>query len=129
MKQDCDNQTIDMFDDPPGVNGLEPADDGMVRCACGDQFPVDSWGAGFLAGAGCCFGCDAARSAMEPECPDRGPWVVSSWRNGRVAIQSVEGVEDAALEVSGNFAGVEDRTAYANKLCSWLNAQVKRLSG
>lgn len=129
MKQDGDDKTIDMFAELPVEVASADSEPGMVQCACGDQFPADSWGAGFMAAAGCCFGCDAARDADEPECPDLGPWVVFSWRNGRVALQSLEGVEDAALEVSGNFAGVSHRTAYANKLCDWLNAQVKRRPG
>ena len=37
-----------------------------VACACGDEFPVDSYGAGFLDAKGVCFGCDAAETATHP---------------------------------------------------------------
>lgn len=36
----------------------------MVACACGDQFPVDSYGAGFVDAKGKCFGCDAESEAI-----------------------------------------------------------------
>lgn len=126
MKQDGDDKTIDMFAGLPVAAASVECETGVVQCACGDQFPVDSWGAGFMAAAGCCFGCDAARSAVEPECPDRGPWIVSNWSGDRVALQSVYGDEDAALQISGNFGGVEGRRAYASRFCAWLNAQIKR---
>ncbi|MGX8848280.1 hypothetical protein, partial [Pseudomonas aeruginosa] len=31
-----------------------------VRCSCGDEYPADSYDAGFIAGAGMCQNCDAA---------------------------------------------------------------------
>ncbi|MDC3857743.1 hypothetical protein [Pseudomonas aeruginosa] len=31
-----------------------------VRCPCGDEFPADSYDAGFIAGSGMCQNCDAA---------------------------------------------------------------------
>ncbi len=34
-----------------------------MACACGDEFPIDSYGAGFLDAKGKCFGCDAADEA------------------------------------------------------------------
>ncbi len=34
-----------------------------VACACGDEFPIDSYGGGFLDAKGKCFGCDAADEA------------------------------------------------------------------
>lgn len=34
-----------------------------VACACGDEFPIDSYGGGFLEAKGKCFGCDAADEA------------------------------------------------------------------
>lgn len=37
-----------------------------VACACGDEFPIESYGAGFLDAKGMCFGCDAAETANHP---------------------------------------------------------------
>ncbi|WP_165677430.1 hypothetical protein [Metapseudomonas otitidis] len=37
-----------------------------VRCMCGDEYPHDSYGAGFIAGSGMCENCDAAIPAKEP---------------------------------------------------------------
>ena len=32
--------------------------DDEIKCACGDLFPADSFGAGFIAATGCCQNCD-----------------------------------------------------------------------
>ncbi|WP_315125185.1 hypothetical protein [Comamonas antarctica] len=37
-----------------------------IACACGDEFPAGSYGAGFLDAKGRCFGCDAAHEAGNP---------------------------------------------------------------
>ncbi|MCO7557486.1 hypothetical protein [Metapseudomonas otitidis] len=38
-----------------------PAELTNVRCMCGDEYPHDSYGAGFIAGSGMCEKCDAAQ--------------------------------------------------------------------
>lgn len=43
-----------------------PAELTNVRCMCGDEYPHDSYGAGFIAGSGMCENCDAAIPAKEP---------------------------------------------------------------
>ncbi len=53
---------------------------------------------------------------------EKGSWVVSDWRNSRIAIQSDDFEFDAALEVSGNFESVEMKRAYAEEICRRLNA-------
>jgi hypothetical protein len=42
-----------------------PAD--LVDCACGDQYPATSYGAGFIHGSGMCENCDAALPARDIE--------------------------------------------------------------
>lgn len=37
----------------------------LIRCACGDEFQIDSFGGGFLSAMGRCFGCDAEQCAAE----------------------------------------------------------------
>lgn len=37
-----------------------------VRCVCGDEYPHDSYGAGFIAGSGMCENCDAAIPPKDP---------------------------------------------------------------
>lgn len=39
--------------------------DKMVWCACGDGYPADSYGAGFIDAAGHCENCDAAEHAVQ----------------------------------------------------------------
>lgn len=46
--------------------GAVPAELTNVRCMCGDEYPHDSYGAGFIAGSGMCENCDAAIPAKEP---------------------------------------------------------------
>lgn len=46
--------------------GAVPAELTNVRCMCGDEYPHDSYGAGFIAGCGMCENCDAAIPAKEP---------------------------------------------------------------
>ncbi|WP_240915626.1 hypothetical protein [Metapseudomonas otitidis] len=41
-----------------------PAELTNVRCMCGDEYPHDSYGAGFIAGSGMCENCAAAQGAM-----------------------------------------------------------------
>lgn len=43
-----------------------PAELTNVRCMCGDEYPHDSYAAGFIAGSGMCENCDAAIPAKEP---------------------------------------------------------------
>lgn len=40
-----------------------------VRCPCGDEFPADSYDAGFIAGAGMCQNCDAAMPPKDIPAP------------------------------------------------------------
>lgn len=40
-----------------------------VRCPCGDEFPADSYDAGFIAGSGMCQNCDAAMPPKDIPAP------------------------------------------------------------
>lgn len=44
-------------------NKATEPEDKTVACACGDEFPLDSYGGGFLDAKGKCFGCDAEADA------------------------------------------------------------------
>lgn len=46
-----------------------------VRCSCGDEYPADSYDAGFIAGSGMCQNCDAAlpRKIFAPALPATAP--------------------------------------------------------
>lgn len=102
----------------------------MVVCRCGCRFPVNSFGSGVISAIGHCYMCDARKHATDDAlaCPDWGPWVVSTGRDGYVALQSVTGAEDAALRVSGNFGGPDGLKAYAERMAAWLNQQIARES-
>lgn len=52
---------------------------------------------------------------------ENGPWIVSDWREGRIAIQSDDFHFDAALEVTGDFVSPEVKRAYAEEICRRLN--------
>lgn len=52
---------------------------------------------------------------------ENGPWTVSDWRDGRIAIQSDDFHFDAALEVSGDFESLDVKRAYAEEMCLRLN--------
>lgn len=55
----------------------------MVTCECGDMFPVNSYGAGYMAAVGMCENCVAAAEAgKEPQ----------SWKGmpGAVAFHLIE---------------------------------------
>lgn len=52
---------------------------------------------------------------------ENGPWTVSDWREGRIAIQSDDFHFDAALEVSGDFESLDVKRAYAEEVCLRLN--------
>ncbi len=103
----------------------------MVVCRCGCRFALNSFGAGFISAIGHCYLCDARNVVQKGatlQCPDWGPWLVSTGRDGYVALQSETGVEDAALAVSGNFGGDDERKAYAERMAAWLNQQIARES-
>jgi len=55
----------------------------LVVCACGDQYPATSYGAGFIHGSGMCENCDAALPARDiltaPE-PVQGEAVAWTWQ-------------------------------------------------
>ncbi|HFQ8088846.1 TPA: hypothetical protein ACHS7S_005719 [Pseudomonas aeruginosa] len=40
-----------------------------VRCSCGDEYPADSYDAGFIAGSGMCQNCDAAMPPKDIPAP------------------------------------------------------------
>lgn len=49
-----------------GVPCVRPGKESMATCACGDQFPPDSYGAGFMdANGGVCANCAAAEGGGE----------------------------------------------------------------
>ncbi|OEC59482.1 hypothetical protein [Pseudomonas sp. ENNP23] len=75
-----------------------------VRCMCGDEYPHDSYGAGFIAGSGMCENCDAAIPAKEP--PAAG--VPEGWKLAplKPTIEMVEAGYEASL-------GQPDRSAHA----------------
>ena len=49
--------------------------DEMVKCICGDEYPANSYGAGFIRGSGMCENCDAAQPAK-----DVAPVAVPGWK-------------------------------------------------
>ncbi len=87
--------------DPPAA---VPAELTNVRCMCGDEYPHDSYGAGFIAGSGMCENCDAAIPAKEP--PAAG--VPEGWKLAplKPTIEMVEAGYEASL-------GQPDRSAHA----------------
>jgi len=56
--------------------------------------------------------------------PDRGPWMVNTWPDGRVVLQSDDFKHDVALIINGDFGSSEDKQAYAKGLAAWMNANL-----
>jgi hypothetical protein len=52
---------------------------------------------------------------------EKGPWHVSDWGEGRLAIQSDDFTHDVALEVSGDFGSPELKRAHAEEITRRLN--------
>lgn len=62
---------------------------------------------------------------------DAGPWAVDVWgpeNSPRVVIQSEDFTSDVALIVDGDFASLEDKMRYAEKLAARLNVDLKLIS-
>ncbi len=53
--------------------------------------------------------------------PDRGLWVVQQWASNKVVLQSDDFKRDAALEITGDFEGLEAKREYATGLARWMN--------
>lgn len=53
---------------------------------------------------------------------EKGPWQVSDWGRGRIALQSDDFTHDAALELSGDFGTPEQKRAHADEIVRRLNA-------
>lgn len=84
--------------------GAVPAELTNVRCMCGDEYPHDSYGAGFIAGSGMCENCDAAIPAKEP--PAAGVSEGYVLAPIKPTIEMVEAGYEASL-------GQPDRSAHA----------------
>lgn len=56
---------------------------------------------------------------------DKGPWAVSDWSNGRIAVQSDDFDHDVALEVTGDWAEPGEKRKYAEQLAAVLNASLR----
>lgn len=54
--------------------------------------------------------------------PDRGPWKVTAWPDGRVVLQSEDFKHDVSLVVNGDFDSREAKVTYAEALAAWMNA-------
>jgi hypothetical protein len=68
-------------------------------------------------------------SLSDAEVIDRGPWCLSDWGNGRIAIQSDDFTHDVALEISGDFGDPALKRAHAQKIADTLNAARRQDSG
>ncbi|MBU0890768.1 MAG: hypothetical protein KKH21_07740 [Gammaproteobacteria bacterium] len=59
--------------------------------------------------------------AEEPH--DPGPWQVDHWKaRDEIVLQSHHFEHDVALVVNGDFANLDQKKAYAARLCAWINA-------
>lgn len=59
--------------------------------------------------------------AVEPH--DPGPWQVDHWKaHDEIVLQSHHFEHDVALVVNGDFANLDQKKAYAARLCAWMNA-------
>lgn len=57
-------------------------------------------------------------------------WEVSTWSNGRIAIQASRNDEfDEALEITGNFKDDAQKRLRAEELCELLNGPWKSVHG
>ncbi|TRL94314.1 hypothetical protein FNL65_32245 [Pseudomonas aeruginosa] len=70
-----------------------------VRCPCGDEYPADSYDAGFIAGSGMCQNCDAALPPKDIcTCPSGDGSLVHPCP-AHPAVEQVGGDERAAFEL------------------------------
>lgn len=56
-------------------------------------------------------------------CPDTGPWEVQfDFSTNKAILFSSSFENDVMLTVNGDFASLEDKFLYVNKLRDWMNA-------
>lgn len=63
----------------------------------------------------------AALLGVQPE-PDKGPWHVNTWTDGRVVLQFDDFTHDVALVIDGDFGIALTKQAYGRNLADFLNA-------
>lgn len=68
--------------------------------------------------------CPETAAPRAPAPPDRGPWMVNTWPDGRVVLQSDDFKHDVALIINGDFGSREDKQTYATALAAWMNANL-----
>jgi hypothetical protein len=59
--------------------------------------------------------------------PDKGPWQVDLWPDGRLVLQSDDFEHDVALVVTGDF--YDNKRDYAEKLAAWMNSKLFAIKG
>lgn len=56
---------------------------------------------------------------------DTGPWQVDVWPGkNEVVIQSDYFKHDTALIINGDFSDADEKRAYADELCAWMNSRI-----
>lgn len=55
--------------------------------------------------------------------PDKGPWVVQTWKDGRVVLMSDDFRHDVALVITGDFWDDDQKRGYAALLADKLNKE------
>lgn len=68
--------------------------------------------------------CPEHAAQRAPTAPDRGPWTVNTWPDGRIVLQSDDFKHDVGLIIDGDFSSREDKQAYATALAAWMNAHL-----
>ena len=70
-----------------------------------------------------CPECTQGTIEMMKVHPDKGPWEVRTWSDGRVVLMSDDFRHDVALVVTGDFWDDEQKRGYAALLADKLNKE------